>query len=159
MHSRLPLATTLLYYTDGSVGERCAAGAAVIHGDVTISHRLPAHATSFQAELVAILLALRYAWDAAAAGAYTHVHIFTDSYLAPVPTYAFYQRQPPADLLCPSPITALVPLWHPHCLPLDAWPRRRLWQRTGGCSRTSCQHSTIRHLPYHPQYDFHRGCN
>ena len=71
--------TALLYYTDGSVGERGAAGAAIIHGNVTISHRLPTHATSFQAELVAILLALRHASDAAATGVYTHTHIFTDS--------------------------------------------------------------------------------
>lgn len=61
------------------MGEGGAGGAAVIHGDITISHRLPAHATSFQAERVAILLALRHACDSAATGAYTHAHIFTDS--------------------------------------------------------------------------------
>lgn len=63
------------YYTDGSVGEDGAAGAAFVSGDYISSHKLPPYTTAFQAELTAILLAFMDAYE----GDATVIHLFTDS--------------------------------------------------------------------------------
>ena len=49
-----------LYYTDTLVGEKGTAGAAFVCGPLIVAHRLPPYTTAFQAELTAVLLALRH---------------------------------------------------------------------------------------------------
>ncbi len=49
-----------LYFTNGSAGPNRSIGAACICGEPTTAYCLPNHVSAFQAELVAILLALQY---------------------------------------------------------------------------------------------------
>ena len=64
-----------LYYTDGSIGEMGTAGAAFMCGSLIVAHKLPPYTTVFQADLTALLLALRYASEAYVGD----IHLFTDS--------------------------------------------------------------------------------
>lgn len=66
--------TSRLYYTDGSADGATFVGAAFVCAGVTHGHRLPCHTTAFQAELVAILMALQHACTDGEEGLDIHVH-------------------------------------------------------------------------------------
>ena len=67
------------YFTDGSVSNGGAAGSAFFSGNTNVGCRLPHYATAFQAELVAILLALSHAHETLGNNVGRNIHIFSDS--------------------------------------------------------------------------------
>ena len=60
---------------DGSVGERITAGATFVCEQLIVAQRLPPYTTAFQAELTALLFALRHAGE----GYIGDIYLFTNS--------------------------------------------------------------------------------